>query len=93
MINTDETQGASNQYTPFYHEKCPRCGFCKYCGRYDEPFKDHWTPQPYIGDPIPPPYTITWTAGTDNMNVDMRQHQAVIPSYNAYTAETYADVA
>lgn len=54
------TQGISNHYVPsqtvpFYHDRCPNCGYCPYCGRKDQPFKDHWEP-----------YKITWTTTTNS---------------------------
>ena len=79
MVKQTETQGASNTYIPFYHEKCPNCGYCPFCGRKDQPFKDHWQS----------PYEIIWASG----NTQDPQYQATIPSYTVSTATTYADVA
>lgn len=82
----DHFQRPDTQYIPFYHERCPNCGYCRYCGRKDEPFKDHWAPplpQPYIGDPVPYPYYTNTTNGSDP--------QATIPLVTSQ-ATAYADV-
>ena len=80
-ICNDHTERSDTKYIPFYHEKCPACGYCRYCGRSDSPFKDHWQP-----------YEITW-GGTSGIIQTESFPQAIIPSYIYSSAETYADVA
>jgi hypothetical protein len=44
-------------------EACPNCGYCKHCGRSNEPFRfvPYYPVYPvYPTYPTWPPYTITW---------------------------------
>jgi hypothetical protein len=44
-------------------DACPNCGYCKHCGRSNEPFRfvPYYPVYPaYPTYPTWPPYTITW---------------------------------
>lgn len=102
MLNQATSGYVDMTYMPFYHQKCPNCGYCPYCGRRDEPFKDHWFPPPTIGDPIAPADpSITWTSSITAPKQDIEVWykdyaketcQAEVPSSNSQFTRTTAAI-